>query len=135
MEAIYKTCYGEEIKESRVQLYGWINGAGNISSCRDSNMPTSYWLVPNQVELDQFVLRLERQVDTVQMDHLDVGFRSTFLYGTDYRYMTAGGWTSGQLLKHNQLLWLRLYGAVYRYLHSEGGPGNDPASRQVDCVP
>src|SRR5262249_7139683 len=31
------------------------------------------------------------------------GFRSTFLYGTDYRFMTAGGWFSGQLLKHNRL--------------------------------
>ncbi len=47
--------------------------------------------------------RLERQVDSVQTDHIDIGFRSTFLYGIDYRYMTAGGWTSAQLLKHNNL--------------------------------
>ena len=42
-------------------------------------------------------------MDSVQTDHIDVGFRSSFLYGIDYRYMTAGGWTSGQLLKHNNL--------------------------------
>jgi hypothetical protein len=66
-------------------------------------MPFSYWLVPKKCELDQFVIRLERQVDSVQTCHIDVGFRSTFLYGIDYRYMTAGGWTSNQLLVHNRL--------------------------------
>ena len=39
----------------------------------------------------------------MQTDHIDIGFRSTILYGIDYRYMNAGGWTSYQLLKHNQL--------------------------------
>jgi hypothetical protein len=34
---------------------------------------------------------------------MDIGFRSSFLYGIDYRYMTAGGWTSGQLLRFNRL--------------------------------
>ncbi len=103
MKAVYKTPCGEAIKESRVKLYGWINGSGNLSNCKDSNTPDSYWIVPNSVQLDQFVLRLERQVDSVQTDHIDVGFRSTFLYGIDYRYMTAGGWTSGQLLEDNKL--------------------------------
>jgi hypothetical protein len=53
--------------------------------------------------LDQAILRLEREVDSVQTDHIDVGFRSTALYGIDYRYMTAGGWFSDQLLKRNRL--------------------------------
>ena len=52
---------------------------------------------------DQFCVRLERQVDSVQTDHIDIGFRSTLLFGTDYRFMTAGGWTSWQLLKKNRL--------------------------------
>jgi Putative beta-barrel porin-2, OmpL-like. bbp2 len=103
MKLIYNTCWGKAIKDSKVQAYGWFNGSGNLSNCKHSNMPDSYWLVPNRVELDQFVFRLERQVDSVQTDHIDIGFRSTFLYGTDYRYMTAGGWTSGQVLKHNYL--------------------------------
>ncbi len=103
MKAIYKTPYGDAIKKTRIKAYGWINASGNISSCDKSNMPDSYWLVPNSVQLDQFVFRLERQVDSVQTDHIDIGFRSTYLYGTDYRYMTAGGWTSNQLLKYNNL--------------------------------
>lgn len=103
MKAINNTCWGEVLKENRIRAYGWINVSGNRSNCKDSNTPDSYWLVPNRWELDQFVFRLERQVDSVQTDHIDIGFRSTFLYGIDYRYMTAGGWSSYQLLKHNFL--------------------------------
>lgn len=103
MKAIYKTCWGDWIKDTGVKAYGWFNASANLSNCRHSNSPFSYWLVPNRVELDQFIFRLERQVDSVQTDHIDIGFRSSFLYGIDYRYMTAGGWTSGQLLKHNKL--------------------------------
>ena len=76
---------------------------GNLSNCQHSNSPFSYWLVPNRIELDQLVFRIEREVDSVQTDYIDVGFRLSVLYGIDYRYMTAGGWTSYQLLKHNQL--------------------------------
>ena len=71
MKWVYSTRWGEAIKKARINAYGWINGSGNISNCRHSNMPYSYWLVPNRVELDQLVLRLERQVDSVQTDHID----------------------------------------------------------------
>jgi hypothetical protein len=103
MQVVYDTPCGDIIKKSRINAYGWINGSGNWSNCVNSNTPASYWIVPNRLELDQFVFRLERQVDSVQTDHIDIGFRSTYLYGIDYRYMTAGGWTSNQLLKHNYL--------------------------------
>jgi hypothetical protein len=103
MKAIYGGPFGDEIKDSRIKAYGWVNASGNWSTAKNSNTPDSYWIVPNRVELDQFVFRLERQPDTVQTDHLDWGFRSTALYGIDYRYMTAGGWFSAQSLEHNAL--------------------------------
>lgn len=103
MKGVYATSWGEAIKRTRIKAYGWVNGSGNLSSCKNSNSPVGYWLVPNRLKLDQFVFRVEREVDTVQMEHIDVGFRSTFLCGIDYRYTTAGGWTSSQLLKHNYL--------------------------------
>lgn len=103
MKAIYCTPCGEAIKKSRVKAYGWVNGSGNLSNCKKSNTPDSYWIVPNRFELDQFIFRLEREVDSVQTNHIDIGFRSTFLYGIDYRYMTSGGWSSYQLLKDNHL--------------------------------
>ena len=103
MKAIYGGPCGDEIKDSRIKAYGWVNASGNWSTAKNSNTPDSYWIVPNRMELDQFVFRLEREPDTVQTDHIDWGFRSTVLYGIDYRYMTAGGWFSDQLLKHNSL--------------------------------
>jgi hypothetical protein len=103
MNAIYGGPYGDAIKESRIKAYGWFNASGNWSTSKNSNTPDSYWIVPNSVQLDQIVFRLERLADTAQQDHIDVGFRSTLLYGIDYRYMTAGGWFSQQLLKYNNL--------------------------------
>jgi hypothetical protein len=103
MKALQGTYAGDLLDSNRIRAYGWVNAAGNVSTARNSNMPDSYWIVPNSFQLDQFVFRVERLPDTVQTDHIDWGFRSTALYGIDYRYMTAGGWFSDQLLKHNAL--------------------------------
>src|SRR5215467_11038173 len=93
---------GNFLKEERIKVYGWINASGNWSSADNSNIPTSYWIFPNEPVLNQAILRFEREADTVQTDHIDWGFRSTWLYGTDYRFMASGGWFSDQLLEHNK---------------------------------
>jgi hypothetical protein len=105
MKAVYgaNTPFTDAIKESRIKFDGWVTSSGNWSTARNSNTPTSYWIVPNRYELDQLIFRLHRDVDTVQTDHIDWGFRSTLCYGMDYRYTTAGGWFSDQLLEHNLL--------------------------------
>ena len=104
MEAVYSGPWGDAIKDTRIKFYGWVNASGNYSSNdKNTNAPTSYWVVPNRFELDQLVFRFEREPDTVQQDHMDWGFRSTIFYGMDYRYTTAGGWGSDQLLLHNNL--------------------------------
>jgi hypothetical protein len=94
---------GDLLQSDRIRLYGWVTIEGNFSNDRNSNSPFSYWIRPNKLDMDQTIVRLERQVDTVQTDPIDWGFRSTALYGIDYRYMTAGGWTSDQLLLNNRL--------------------------------
>ena len=53
--------------------------------------------MPNSFQLDQLVYKLEREIDWVQTDHIDWGFKTTGLYGIDYRYTTAGGVFSQQL--------------------------------------
>jgi hypothetical protein len=105
MKALQGTWYGDLLNSERIRVYGWINASANASSSRRSNTPDSYWIAPNRLELDQFVVRAERLPDTVQTDHVDWGFRSTMLFGMDYRYMTAGGWgpADTELLKHNFL--------------------------------
>src|SRR5262249_22607403 len=105
MKAVYSadTPISDAIKNSRIKFEGWATGAGNWSTAHNSNTPTSYWIVPNSYQLDQLVFKFERLPDTVQTDHIDWGFRSVLLYGMDYRYTTAGGWFSDQLLEHNNL--------------------------------
>jgi hypothetical protein len=103
MQAIQGTWYNDLLNANKTRVYGWVTAEGNWSTSRHSNTPDSYWIRPNKFDMDQALLRFERQPDTVQTDHLDYGFRITGDYGIDYRYFTAGGWYSDQLLKHNAL--------------------------------
>ena len=104
------------LKKAKIKVYGWINPGGDASSSKDSNIPESYAIVPNKLEMDQAVLRFERVPDSVQADHIDWGFRLTMLYGIDYRWTTSQGWFSEQLLKRNALYGtdpVEVYGLVY----------------------
>jgi Putative beta-barrel porin-2, OmpL-like. bbp2 len=85
-----------------VRAYGWLDPGTEISTSMDSNYPLTYNDVPDQPQMDQFVLRFERQPDTVQTDHFDWGFRLSNLYGVDYRWTTMQGVLSNQLLLRNQ---------------------------------
>jgi hypothetical protein len=104
MVAIAKTSLGQWMQDTGIQLYGWIDGGGNIStnSKRElGNAPIGYAAYPNAVQLDQAVIYLERTPDTVQTDHIDWGFRLSAIYGENYRYTTSYGLASYQLLKDN----------------------------------
>src|SRR5579883_509624 len=103
MDALYRGPNGDHWKKSRIKIFGWVDPSYNASTSRNSNVPMSYDIVPNQLELSQAILIFERPLDTVQTDHFDWGFRFTNLYGIDYRYTTAKGYFSDQLLKHNHL--------------------------------
>ena len=90
--------------KSRIKVYGWLNGGFNVSTSNKgdgANSPASYYFNPNRVTPDQEVLYIERLPDTVQTKHFDWGFRIAQLYGQDYRYTTAKGIFSQQLLARN----------------------------------
>jgi hypothetical protein len=116
MRALQGTCYGDFLNSNRIKIYGWTTVSANWSTSKNSNTPDSYWIVPNRFELDQAVVILEREVNTAQTDHVDWGFRFTQFYGIDYRYTTAGGYFSDQLLKYNNLYGydpLEIYADLY----------------------
>ncbi|MBV8275990.1 MAG: outer membrane beta-barrel protein [Verrucomicrobia bacterium] len=103
MKAIYGSgTFGQWLKDHRINLYGWVDGGYNVSSSSHNNNPMAYDLRPDQPELDQFVVYLERLADEYQTDHIDFGFRISALYGLDYRYTIAKGLFSSQLLKYNE---------------------------------
>jgi len=104
MQALWSGPHGEAWKKSGVQVYGWLNAGCNVSTSHKSryaNFPEAYSEVPDSCLPDQEVLYIERQPDTVQKDHFDWGFRFTNLYGIDYRFTTAKGYFSHQLLQKN----------------------------------
>ncbi len=90
--------------KTRFKAYGWIDIGGNASTSnrgKYANNETAYDVIPNSIQLDQAVIYFERLPNTVQQDHADWGFRLTGLYGMDYRYTTAKGVFSQQLLASN----------------------------------
>jgi len=104
MVALANTSFGKTMNDNNMQIYGWINGGGNISTNTTKpggNWPAAYDYTPNSVQLDQAVVYFERLPDTVQTDHVDWGFRLSAIYGENYRYTTAYGVASYQLLGHN----------------------------------
>jgi hypothetical protein len=104
MVAIANTALGKSMSDSHIQVYGWVNGGGNISTNTvrpGGNAPAAYDYTPNSFQLDQFVVYVERVADEVQNDHFDWGFRFSNLYGENYRYTTAYGLFSNQLLNQN----------------------------------
>jgi hypothetical protein len=104
MAALGNTAAGQALNDSHIQVYGWINAGGNFSNntVRGGNAPAAYDYNPNTVQLDQAVVYFERLPDTVQKDHVDWGFRIAPIYGENYRYTTAYGLWSNQLLNQNK---------------------------------
>jgi hypothetical protein len=106
MVAIANTSFGQWMAANNLQIYGWIDPGFNVSSNTvrpGGNAPISYTYTPNTVQLDQAVVYFERTPDTVQKDHIDWGFRLSAIYGENYRYTTAYGLFSYQLLKKNNV--------------------------------
>lgn len=99
---VYPTMAALRKENSRTRLYGWIEASGNASTSSSSNYPVTYGFVPNRLAMNQAVLTLERQPDTMQRSHFDWGFHLSGLFGSDYRYTTAKGYFSQQLLENNR---------------------------------
>jgi len=105
MDALYCGTDGQEIKDSRFTVYGWLEPGANLSTSHSKfdyktgaggNAPAAYDFEPNTAQLDQMTLYLERTPDEIQRDHFDWGGRLTLLYGTDYKYTLSDGVFSNQ---------------------------------------
>ena len=88
-------------EKSRIKLYGWVEASGNASTSSYHQLSNCRISLPNGVMLNQAVVYVERQPDTMQTKHFDWGFHLSGLVGTDYRFTTAKGYLSNQLLVHN----------------------------------
>lgn len=80
---------------SRTKIYGWLDPTLNFSNSKNRNDPEANDAYSNRFELNQLVLYAERLPDSVQRDHVDLGYHLTALFGTDYRYTTGKGYGYG----------------------------------------
>ena len=103
-------------QDSGIEIHGWATVGGNWSTARNSNLPTAYWIVPNSIQLDQLSSRSSAR-STGSRKTTSTGASSPpALFGIDYRYTTAGGVFSQQLLYHNNLYGfdpVEFYGELY----------------------
>lgn len=99
---VYPTMSALRQENSRTHLYGWVEVSGNASTSAETSYPLTYGFVPNRLVMNQAVLTLERQPDTLQRSHFDWGFHLSGFFGTDYRYTIAKGYGSSQLLENNR---------------------------------
>src|SRR3984957_16115887 len=123
MHALSHTGFGQALQANRISIYGWVDPSVNFSTSKNPNLPLSYNIVPNRGELDQAMLLIERQPNTVQTDHIDWGCRAEGLYGIDYRFTTGKGYFSQQLLQRNALYGfdpIEMYGLLYIPKVAEG---------------
>src|SRR6202790_782716 len=68
MNAMSNTPFGQWLNDAHIQVYGWVDPGGNLSTntVRVGNAPAAYSYNPNTGQLDQAVLYIERLPDTVQ---------------------------------------------------------------------
>jgi Putative beta-barrel porin-2, OmpL-like. bbp2 len=90
------------LTNSRTKIYGWVAASIDFSTSSHNNFPLTYDIFPNEIQLNQAVIYVERLPDTVQNTHFDWGYHLTAFYGIDYRFTTAKDYFSQQLLKFNR---------------------------------
>jgi len=127
MVAISNTAIGQWMNDNGFQFYGWVDPGINISSNTvrpGGNNPIAYFYTPNTIQLDQFVVYLDKFPDTVQTDHVDWGMRLSAIYGENYRYTQSyTAFISDQLLKNNDVNgydFPMVYGELYIPFVAEG---------------
>ncbi len=90
-KAIDETGIGNALKSAGIHAAGWGILGANVSTAKTSNLPLGYSLFPNRIDLNEVAFRLVRNVDTLQEDHIDWGFRIDALYGADYYMFISKG--------------------------------------------
>ena len=110
------------MNENHIQVYGWIDAGGNLSTntVRGGNAPAAYDYNPNTVQLDQAV-RLYRAAARYGAEGSHrLGLPFSPIYGENYRYTTAYRSLELPAPEEEQEQRLRLSDGLWRILHPAG---------------
>lgn len=96
MRGLAASSWARPIETSRVSLSGWTDASFTASSSRSDNRPVGFNDGANKFLLQQHWLRIDRALDE-RRDRPSWGFRSDWLFGSDYRYTLPRGIFNAQL--------------------------------------
>jgi hypothetical protein len=118
MKALRGTWLGVGMETSQLALYGWAAGSFTPSTATHNNTPVVWNDLANEFLLQQAWVRFERPVATTDTSSPSWGFRSDWLFGTDYRFTLPRGIFNGQLTANDGLP--NLYGVDPIAFYLEG---------------
>jgi hypothetical protein len=99
MKALQGTWPGALLDGNRMQLTGWVDMSYTASTDTQTNLPIGFNHRANEFLLQQNWVRFERTVVTSGTTEPTFGFRSDWILpGADYRFTTANGLFSDQLV-------------------------------------
>lgn len=101
MKALQGTWPGDVLDGNRLQVSGWLEGSFTAGTVGHNQLPLSFNYRADEPVLDQGWVRIERSVVTSGTTEPTFGFRSDWLFGTDYRFTLARGIFNGQLTARN----------------------------------
>ena len=96
MEALNTTSLGPLFRASRLTVSGWLDMSFTASTAQHDNTPMLFNYRANELLLQQAWLRIDRSIDRTGTE-FSWGFRSDWLFGSDYRYTLARGIFNSQL--------------------------------------
>jgi hypothetical protein len=100
LSAFEQSSFARLLKQKRIRLYGWTEGAFTASSVESNQLPMGFNYLANDFLVQQNWLRIERTIDQAS-ESPSFGFLAdTILPGTDYRFTRARGIGDGQSGKY-----------------------------------
>ncbi len=100
MSVLAGTSFGNCLAEKQITISGWTDLSFTGSTARRDQSPFGFNYRANEFLLQQTVLRIERAIDP-KAKEATFGFRSDWLFGSDYRYTIARGLWDSQLTANN----------------------------------
>jgi hypothetical protein len=101
MKILQGTYPGALLDDHRLSLHGWLEASYTASTADISNLPVAFNDRANEFLFQQAWVRFERKIVTSGTTEPSFGFRTDWLFGSDYRYTLMRGLWNSQLLNGN----------------------------------
>jgi hypothetical protein len=101
MKSLQGTWYGDLLDGNHTQISGWIEGSFTAGTIGHNQLPLSFNYRGDEPVVQQAWLRVDHPVITSGTTDPTFGFRSDWLFGTDYSFTLPRGIFNSQLTARN----------------------------------